>query len=230
MATRTTVLTKIAAINDNGNNTAVEVRDVLTELLNYTENQTFHIFSEAPINSTENNAKLFFSIKGVIGETANLTMMIKPLRNNVEQSTNMNFVIPFNQTIGMFTIANFNLLAAVGGIGIIPLFDDGNYLSYTVPFINDSGFVQGNIIVVMVRSYEGVSNSLAISVSNARNTSISTSIAMHWQKFSESLFNINVINTTGTTTNLASGPRVKKGVTKAESFSFLEKIFGLNFK
>ena len=115
MATRNSVETKIAAINDRGNNTAAEVRDVLTELLNYTENQasleTFEVVSASPIASTTNDKKLFFSIKGIKGETANMTLVVKPIPNATPTDSNqVLFMVPFNQTTGSLTVENFNFL------------------------------------------------------------------------------------------------------------------------
>jgi hypothetical protein len=102
MATKTTVETKITAINDKGNNTAVEVRDVLTELLNFSdegkteintsltqlttrvttlENQDqgnlvpFHIFSLTPVVEQRKNL-LWYSFKGLAKQTVNFTFKI----------------------------------------------------------------------------------------------------------------------------------------------------------
>jgi hypothetical protein len=230
MATRTTVETKITAINDRGNNTAVEVRDVLTELLNYTENQTFHIFSAAPINSTQNNTKLFFSIKGTKGETANMTIMIKPLL--VEPAPNQNdsgFIIPFNQAAGMFTEANFDLLAPVNGNGIIPLFEEGNYLTYLLPVIGNTDIKEVTLLITMIRTYQTIKNSLVLSILGIRNTSISTSISMHYQKFDEPLFIIRNPGSTGGT-GLTTGPRGRGTENNATDDISLEKLFNLNFK
>lgn len=230
MATRNTVVTKITAINDDGNNTALEVRDVLTELLDYTENQNFRIFSETPINSRENNAKLFFSIKGVKDQTANMTIMIKSLATTGEATSTCLFLIPFNQTTGIFTIANFDILAGTNGNSIMPLLEEGNYLTYIIPVINNPEITQVTLTLAIIRNFRDFNNSIILSVQNFRTTAISTSISMHWQKFSESLFNLNNGNNTGGGTNLASGPRGKKENIAVEDLSFLEKIFGLNFK
>lgn len=77
--TRITVEKKIAAIEDKGENTAFEVRDVLTELLNYTENQP-NVTNLIPfqISGTAEEAgdKLLYSFRGLENQTVNFTFKI----------------------------------------------------------------------------------------------------------------------------------------------------------
>lgn len=84
MATRQTAEAKIAAIQDKGNNTAQEVRDVLTELLDYAENQpfppaqdleVFHYWAEDPISDSKQLSSLYYSFKGIEGNFVNFTFV-----------------------------------------------------------------------------------------------------------------------------------------------------------
>lgn len=232
MATRNTVETKITAINDKGNNSAAEVREVLTELLNYTENKAslepFHIFSSSAISSTSNDKKLFFSIKGIKGETANMTLVVKPIPNaNSSDSNQTTFLVPFNQTIGMFTVENFNLLAGNQGNGIIPLIDDRNFLIYTIPLYGNE-LAQGPLVIALARQFNDFNNVLILSFPNLRTGVISTSISMHSQKFDESL--IDNVNSNGNI-NVAAGPRVKTSEpTEKDLIAFFDQLFSTNHK
>ncbi|GAB5401600.1 MAG: hypothetical protein Aureis2KO_31850 [Aureisphaera sp.] len=98
MSTRPIVEAAIAAIEDNGNNTAVEVRDVLTKMLDYTENEDitipsptvdfFHFFNNGNFSEDRRGARLWYSCKGIRsgarrGEMANLTLRLRILESNV---------------------------------------------------------------------------------------------------------------------------------------------------
>ncbi|MCW3162447.1 hypothetical protein [Chryseobacterium oryctis] len=98
MATRLSVENKIAAIEDKGNNTALEVRDVLTELLNYTENQPFppgqdveffHFWTDGnPVKDKLGNL-LWYSIKGIKGQWINFTFRVEINISNPASTNNM---------------------------------------------------------------------------------------------------------------------------------------------
>ncbi|MEO1032084.1 MAG: hypothetical protein AAFX55_11800 [Bacteroidota bacterium] len=93
MATRPQVEAAIAAIEDEGNNKASEVRDVLTKLLDYTENDTtgggspsslqpFHFFNDGKaeklIGRRGNSVgAIWYSFKGLVGESVNFTFRIE---------------------------------------------------------------------------------------------------------------------------------------------------------
>ncbi len=86
MPTRQEVLDGIETINDNGNNTAQEVRTVLRSLLDYTENDDmpnpgnnvdfFHFWTEdGPV---ENDLfSIWYSFKGIQKQTVNFTFRIE---------------------------------------------------------------------------------------------------------------------------------------------------------
>lgn len=83
MATRTEVETRIAAINDNGSNTAKEVRDVLTSLLDYTENTDtgaqlplFDLWDQNPVEDPKGTASLWYSFRGIEKTTVNFTFRL----------------------------------------------------------------------------------------------------------------------------------------------------------
>lgn len=109
MATRQTAEAKIAAIQDKGNNTAQEVRDVLTEILNYTENipfpatekvEFFHLWTDKnPVYDKMQNP-LHYSIKGIKGQYINFTFRIEIRKTNANATNNMSdnvFIFPFQQ-------------------------------------------------------------------------------------------------------------------------------------
>jgi len=87
MSTRPLVEAAIAAIDNGGNNTAEEVRDVLTKLLDYTENEaappqqliSFNYFTEGPINDQRTGSELQYSCRGFEGEDgfANFTFQLQ---------------------------------------------------------------------------------------------------------------------------------------------------------
>ena len=226
MATRNSVETKIAAINDRGNNTAAEVRDVLTEVLNYTENQAslevFQVVSASPIASTTNDKKLFFSIKGIKGETANMTLVVKPIPNATPTDSNqVLFMVPFNQTTGSLTVENFNLLAGDDTKGILPLIDNRNFLMYTIPLYGND-VAQGTLVIALARNYGDYNNMMLLSISNFRSGVISTSISMHVQKFEESLID----NVTNGNINVAAGPRARATQpTEKDVVAFFNRLF-----
>lgn len=228
MATRNSVETKITAINNGGNNSAAEVRDVLTELLNYTENQAslepFHIFSSSAIASTTNDKKLFFSIKGIKGQTANMTFVVKSVPNSTPSDSNQTtFIVPFNQSVGMFTVENFNLLTGNQGNGIIPLIDDSNFLTYTIPLYS-AEMSQGTLVIALARKFGDYNNSLLLSVPSLRAGIISTSISMHTQKFDEPL--IDNFNNNNGKIDVAVGPNTKTSKpTEKDLITFFNQLF-----
>lgn len=206
MATRTSVETKISAINNGGANTASEVREVLTELLDYTENpapvptiQTFSISSDAPFTGNLDFLKLFVSIRGIANEFATMTLLFKSASAEVAAGSNILFIIPFDQNEGDFTPDNFKMLAGEDNNGIIPLIETGNYLMYSLPAITNNAQVvvagtsttsnSSNVLfVALAQNYQDYSNSLIIGIRNPNgDTAIETSVSMHSKKFSENL-------------------------------------------
>jgi len=94
MATRTQVEAKIAGINDGGNNTAAEVRDVLTNLLDYTENKDanvrlplFEFWEENPLLSEKDTANLWYSFRGIENTSVNFTFRLVIREANVTSFT-----------------------------------------------------------------------------------------------------------------------------------------------
>ncbi len=119
MATRNDVETAIAAIENGGNNTAKEVRDVLTFLLDYTENKEsesdvkpFHFNNNGEPVKDGSRAILLYSFKGLIKQTVNFTFKLLATTNNngnltfkleaslipvlaeIMQTQSINFIVP----------------------------------------------------------------------------------------------------------------------------------------
>lgn len=231
MATRNSVLTKITAINDKGNNSAAEVRDVLTELLDYTENktvlETFHIFSSnaienfTQISTMPKEAKLFFSIKGIKGETANMTMLIKVApKTTDDKNSEYVFFIPFDQDQGMFTEENFNLLAGKDGNGIIPLLENKMLLTFQVPIFNGGQINHVQLQMVLALKFEDRKNLLVMIVPKFNTGLISTSFSMHSHKFDEAIEGI------GNEKNNNVDGKIRKTAAKQDSVLDIIKLFG----
>jgi len=148
MSTRIEVEDAIIAINDNGNNTAIEVRDVLTKLLDYTENDEqqpsilvpFHYFKPDPIPDMQNTGNfLWYSSKGIIDLSVNFTFTLKIdnpsneflfykinpdhyqiLRKITQRLQSLNFVVPvFSPTNEQFNTLVMSIsLIEINHIGI----------------------------------------------------------------------------------------------------------------
>jgi hypothetical protein len=179
MATRSTVETKITAINNAENPAPVPTLE------------SFRISSQAPFFGNDQTSKMFVSIRGIKDEFATMTLMYKSTN---PESMSVFFIIPFNQTAGDFTLENFNMLAGQNGNGIIPLFETGNILMYPFPSISNNLGTTANIntnnilYVALVRNFQDWTNSLLIGVRNpGGDTNVATSVTMHAQKFTENL-------------------------------------------
>lgn len=95
MATRDVIEKKINEISDGGNNSAAEMRDVLTDLLDYTENvpstgsnvEFFHFWDENPITDNNNLSQLWYSFKGINKESVNFTFKFILLEPDPKKGT-----------------------------------------------------------------------------------------------------------------------------------------------
>ena len=87
MATREQVTDAIKALEDNGNNTALEVRNTLTSLLEFTETVPeplpgaaevpfFHFWTEQGPIIEQGVFELWYSFKGIKGRTVNFTLRL----------------------------------------------------------------------------------------------------------------------------------------------------------
>lgn len=83
MATRDVIEKKINEISDGGNNSAAEMRDVLTDLLNYTENTDvnvqlplFEFWEEFPLKDERETAYLWYSMRGIEKTSVNFTFRL----------------------------------------------------------------------------------------------------------------------------------------------------------
>ncbi|CAD7797934.1 hypothetical protein CHRY9390_00252 [Chryseobacterium aquaeductus] len=97
MATKDVIEKKIEEIRDGGNNTAAEIRDVLTDLLNFKANvpspstqnvEFFHFWTEEkPVQDKFENF-LQYSIKGIKDQWINLTFSIEINRSSTSSTNN----------------------------------------------------------------------------------------------------------------------------------------------
>ena len=90
MATRDVIEKKINEISDGGNNSAAEMRDVLTDLLDYTENTDinvqlplFDFWEERALLSEKNTGNLWYSFRGIEKISVNFTFRLVIREANV---------------------------------------------------------------------------------------------------------------------------------------------------
>lgn len=108
MATRDVIEKKINEISDGGNNSAAEMRGVLTDLLDYTENTDtnvqlplFEFWEETPVKDDKNNGSLWYSFRGIEKAYANLTFRLL-----INESNATNFIFRLDDKI-MEVLSNF---------------------------------------------------------------------------------------------------------------------------
>lgn len=90
MATRDVIEKKINEISDGGNNSAAEMRDVLTDLLDYTDNTDvnvelplFDFWEEGALLSEKNTGNLWYSFRGIEKTSVNFTFRLVIREANV---------------------------------------------------------------------------------------------------------------------------------------------------
>lgn len=90
MATRDVIEKKINEISDGGNNSAAEMRDVLTDLLDYTENTDFNVqlplfdfWEESPLKDEKGTAYLWYSMRGIEKTSVNFTFRLLVMESSV---------------------------------------------------------------------------------------------------------------------------------------------------
>lgn len=168
MATYQQILTKINGITDNGNNTAAEVRSVLTDMLNF-NGEGFEI--STPDFVDQFGYYYHFSFKGITKQCCNLYVMFH--FKNATTSGNQNI---------MHEISNeeFELLRP-----FMPFYNlrgsgsDNGFLSYKVPG------VQGRPVTLnlcLIR-YEN-RNYIYFGVELEPGETVSTAVAVNFKSFS----------------------------------------------
>ncbi|WP_299336096.1 hypothetical protein [uncultured Psychroserpens sp.] len=156
MATRQDVETAIQAIENGGNNTAKEVRDVLTKLLDYTENNEV----ESDLIPFENNnfkkpvksggnAVMFYSFRGFEKFSVNFTMALKVLKKNegnlsfklepgllpklkeIIAHNKISFIVPYTVRQGMNNLNNN--IVNIGPVPMVFALEEPNILKLDFP-------------------------------------------------------------------------------------------------
>jgi hypothetical protein len=109
------IIEKINAITDNGNNTAAEVRKVLANILDFTKNPLttatsnvpfFHFWKEQFVRDNLNN-QLWYSFKGIEGQWINFTFRIVIGNTGVKTGGNSTNIFKFpldNKDFGLIPI------------------------------------------------------------------------------------------------------------------------------
>ena len=168
MATYQQILTKINGITDNGNNTAAEVRSVLTDMLNFS-GEGFEFGTPDLIDQF--GYYYHFSFKGINKQCCNLYLMFH-LKNSTTAG---------NQTI-MHEISNedFELLRP-----FMPFYNfrgsgsDNGFLAYTVP----AGEGRPVTLNLCLARYEN-RNYILFGVELEPGETVSTAVAVNFKAFS----------------------------------------------
>jgi len=174
MATRAQVEAKIAGISDGGNNTAAEVRAVLTDLLNYTENnlESFEIAPDKVIDTK--TSRYFYSFKGVKNYSCSLYFIFHKVREG-----------DGNQVKIELKEEEYNLLSA-----FIPLYlyseKEKRYdlLAFKVPVVVFEKIDETPFTIALTIETDKIKRYFVIiglSV-NENNTFVSTSIALNYKE------------------------------------------------
>ena len=168
MATHQQILTKINGITDNGNNTAAEVRSVLTDMLNFSS-EGFEYGTQDLVE--QSNYQYHFSFKGIKKQCCNLFIIIY-LKPGGTTSGNQNL---------MHQVSNeeFELLRP-----FMPFYNlrgsdsDNGILSYTVPG------VQGRPIQLSLclLRYDGL-NYIYFGAALEPGEAIMTAVAVNFKPF-----------------------------------------------
>ncbi len=183
MATRQDVLDGIATINDGGNNTALEVRDVLGLLLDYTENdiiipqptiEFFHFFNSGnPVDDTR-GGRLWYSMKGTqgtIADTVNFTFNLQILESNL---TDPSFEI---------TEANGTAFSILEKMTL-----GSENLSFSVPIRNSNGRFPSNATInIEVIKGKNILRMIIEGVDVVKGDFIFTSVHFHIPEFKRTL-------------------------------------------
>ncbi|MDR6920354.1 MULTISPECIES: hypothetical protein [Chryseobacterium] len=174
MATRAQVEAKIAGITDGGNNTAAEVRAVLTDLLNYTENnlEGFEIAPDTIIDTK--TSRYFYSFKGVKNYSCSLYFIFHKVREGEG-----------NQIKIELTEEEYNLLS-----GFIPLYmysgKEKRYdlLVFKVPIVVFEKIDETPFTIALTIETDKIKRYfVVIGLSlNDNNAFVSTSIALNYKE------------------------------------------------
>lgn len=140
MATYQEIVDKINGITDNGNNTAAEVRSVLTDMLNYS-NDGFEI--APPTVVVADTQIYYYSFKGIKNQCCNmfLTLADRTPRSTTNQVNNSLYRIELNQED--FTLLK-SFLPEIGAE-----FDGNSYLSFSAPAYQTA--IIRNIVIALYR-------------------------------------------------------------------------------
>ncbi|WP_330443904.1 hypothetical protein [Flavobacterium sp. C4GT6] len=163
------ILELIAALKDNGSNTAAQVREVLTKMTNYKAGGT-NGFEVATENVVTNDIQSYhYSFKGVENQCCNAYLMLKN-NSGSETAAGGRFQLEISEE-------QYNLLRA-----FIPDGDEDNIsLFYTVPQFSDISKTTYRTITLNVIK-EGTFFLLVIRTNLAPGEMISTSIAVNFKK------------------------------------------------
>lgn len=168
MATHQQILTKINGITDNGNNTAAEVRSVLTDMLNFS-GEGFEF--STPDLVDQFGYYYHFSFKGIKKQCCNLYVMFH-LKNTTTAG---------NQTI-MHEISNedFELLRP-----FMPFYNyrgsgsDNGFLAYIVPGVQGRAITLNTCLARLENR-----NYIFFGIELEPGESVSTAVAVNFKPFS----------------------------------------------
>ena len=176
MATRQDVEAAIETINDNGNNTAKEVRDVLTSLLDYTENEDMPAIPDMLEHFEANNkkkptrfgniARLGYSFRGFKKFSVNFTFALGinkafdgalkfplenglgPILKEIIAVNNPSFVVPISGRITQRGTTHINTNATIFA-DMVTIGVEGNTL--ILIFANPKRLVRGSKVFTSIQ-------------------------------------------------------------------------------
>ncbi|MFC4816457.1 MULTISPECIES: hypothetical protein [unclassified Flavobacterium] len=174
MATYQQIIDKINGITDNGNNTAAEVRSVLTDILNYNDTEAFEVATADMVETQE--SFYHYSFRGIKKQCCNLYFIFSPKAETATTGAGSpGLILEISQ-------ADFDLLSP-----FIPVMDYTGgklnnyqgYLAYIVP--ESQRGTPKNMNIVLIK-YQGKLY-LWIMTTLGGGESIMTAVAVNYKPF-----------------------------------------------
>lgn len=175
MATYQQIINKINAITDNGNNTASEVRSVLTDMLNYSDNlKPFEIGSPDLVNTSE--MTYHYSFRGIEKNICNLYLLF-----NLREKAQTTDATGLTQLVIDVSKEDFEILSSFIPVWI---YDKGNmvsstYLAFTAPTLPVGMIRYVNLVLYKIFDKHHV----VITTNLAIGETITTSLAINFKHF-----------------------------------------------
>ena len=173
MATYQEIINKINGITDNGNNTAAEVRSVLTDMLNY-GNEGFEIASPDLIDS--NTMMYHYSFKGIKKQCCNLYFLFSLKEKTTATDSNGLTSLFLDVSDEDFETLKSFIPVLEYGDGIT---NYSGYLAYTAPTLPTGVVRYLNLVLLIMKGKK----SIFISTNANLGETIMTAVAVNFKSF-----------------------------------------------